>query len=238
MTRFLLAGASLLALTIQATAADMPPAPVADEAIVESGVWEGFYVGAQGGYSWAEIDLTLFDDAADEVLSDDFDAEGFNGGLYGGWNAQSGNWVFGLDASASYVDIDEEIISFTTDLDGGDDEDVVVDAKIDFLGLARGRVGYAFDNFLVFAAGGLAVAHQELSLTVDGDIVFDESVDDFSFGWTVGGGVEAKLSDSWSARVEYLYVDIGEAEYDLPADVSVESGANMHVVRGGVAYHF
>src|SRR5207302_7215723 len=70
------------------------------------------------------------------------------------------------------------------------------------------RVGYAWDKFLIYATGGLAIGDLKFSQTiVEPQSVFTEkgSTDDTQVGWTVGGGIQYCLTEHWSARVEYRY---------------------------------
>ena len=75
--------------------------------------------------------------------------------------------------------------------------------KNNWLGTVRGRVGYAWDRVMPYVTGGLAV----------GDIEANQlgfaGVHDTNVGWTVGGGVEAALAGNWTAKLEYLHVDLG-----------------------------
>ena len=74
-----------------------------------------------------------------------------------------------------------------------------------WLGTARGRIGYAFDRFLPYFTAGAAFG--DIKGTVG-------AVNDFSatkVGWTGGAGVEYAFIDNWSAKLEYLYVDLGKA---------------------------
>jgi outer membrane immunogenic protein len=72
-------------------------------------------------------------------------------------------------------------------------------------------------------------------------------------GWTAGGGVEWMFAPNWSAKVEYLYYDLGSATYALTPLVNANCGSagacygsfaqssvrfDGHIVRGGVNYHF
>ena len=99
----------------------------------------------------------------------------------------------------------------------------------------RGRVGYAFDRFLPYITGGLAV----------GDIQASQpgfaGGDDTNAGWTVGGGLEFVIAGNWTAKAEYLYVDLGEFNCGLtcgngfnPDNVTFST----HIVRGGVNFRF
>jgi outer membrane immunogenic protein len=208
MKRILLAGAALAAMTSASMAADYA-------APVDVDVWSGFFIGIQGGYSPKDVDVTV---ATDPV--DSFDADDFVIGAYYGRNWQSGSWVFGLDSSISYIGLEED------DLSAADD----VDLEANLLGLSRLKVGYAFDNTLLFVAGGVATTYFEVDDGVNDD-------DDFALGWTVGAGVEHKFSDNWSARIEYAYFNIESDEMDLGGD-DVDLEVEGHIIRGGVAYHF
>jgi outer membrane immunogenic protein len=166
-----------------------------------------------------------------------FESDGGIVGLYYGRNWQSGSWVYGLEGSASYADG----IDFFQDEAGGlpGDNDLL-DVDVQFLGTSRIKVGYAFDNILLYAAGGLATGYFQVSMD-DIDIAggpFDD--DGFAFGWTIGAGIETKFAENWSARIEYLYVNFdddfsitdGGTEYETNLDLDTS------IVRGGIAYHF
>lgn len=210
MKRFLLAGAAFAALTSSSFAADMPDiyAPV--------DVWSGFFVGLQAGYGLKDVDVT---EVTAPAVTTAIEADDFVGGLYYGRNWQSGNWVYGLDSSISYMGLDEVAIG-----------PGVVDVEANFLGLSRLKLGYAMDNVLLFVAGGLATTIVDVSEAGASD-------DDWAFGWTIGAGIETKLADNWSARLEYIYFDI-ESDVTLPAAGPVDVDIDGHIVRAGVAYHF
>ncbi|BAT60475.1 hypothetical protein GJW-30_1_03018 [Variibacter gotjawalensis] len=127
-----------------------------------------------------------------------FDADGVTGGGQIGYNFQfSPNFVFGLEADVQGADIKSGAV--TTNL----------------WGTVRGRVGYAFDNALVYGTGGYAWGRTELG-----------ALKDTRSGYAVGGGLEYAFAPNWSTKVEYLYVDLeGRA-------------ADFSVVRLGVNYRF
>ena len=61
------------------------------------------------------------------------------------------------------------------------------------------------------------------------------------WGWTVGAGMEVKLSQDWSAKVEYLYVGLQDKSYFNPAPSlafpsNQRVNLNDHIVRVGVNY--
>ncbi|BCJ91376.1 hypothetical protein IZ6_21110 [Terrihabitans soli] len=183
-------------------------------------VWSGYFVGIAGGYAFKDVDWDINDGGE----TGDFSSDDFIIGAYYGRNWQSGNFVFGLDSSFNYIGLDE-------DDDLGD-----LEAEADFLGLSRLKVGYAVDNTLFYAAGGIASTIFKVEDTATG-----EDDDDWAFGFTVGAGVEHKFSEHWSARIEYAYFNIesDELEYEAgPGSDVIEFDLEGHIVRGGVAYHF
>lgn len=225
MNRFLLATIATVGLSGGALAADMPSAAPVDAAVVETSDWSGFFVGLQAGYSWRELDMDWTIGVGPGVSYSD-ESDDFVGGLYYGRNWQFGDWVLGIDSSISYIGVEE-----------ANNQMFDADVEANFLGLSRLKVGYAFDNFMIFAAGGLATTIFDVNVTGGG---VDENEDSFGFGWTVGAGVETKLAEHWSARVEYIYAEIEddltvETPFD-PQDFDLE--LKSHIVRAGVAYHF
>jgi len=142
---------------------------------------------------------------------------GFLGGLQAGYNFQvSPALVFGLETDISFTSID----------------DTVGAAKfgIDYLGTLRARLGYSIDRVMFYATGGLAYGRGELQIA-------NLSNQQFHWGWTIGGGVEAMLTPSVSAKIEYLYVDLTDETYQsILGPMSVNYHTN--IVRGGVNYKF
>ena len=209
MKRLLLAGAAVAALSSASYAADLGYAPEP----VPVDIWSGFFVGIQGGYAFKDVDVTIDDGTP---VTEEVEADEFVGGLYYGRNWQFDTFVLGLDSSISYMGLDETV-------DG-------VDVEANLLGLSRAKLGFAFDNTMIFVAGGLATTWLEIDDGLDDD-------DHFAFGWTVGAGVEHKFDQNWSARIEYAYYnnDNDDLSTDaLDADIEIDG----HIVRAGVAYHF
>jgi outer membrane immunogenic protein len=105
------------------------------------------------------------------------------------------------------------------------------ETRNNWLGTARGRVGYAFDRFLPYLTGGLAVGDIKADLSGTGSTTTTKA------GWTLGGGLEVAVAGPWTAKVEYLYVDLGKGRCDTclgGADVNFTT----NLVRGGVNYRF
>ncbi len=102
--------------------------------------------------------------------------------------------------------------------------------SVNYFGTVRGRIGFAAERFLVYATGGLAYGEGEYQ-------VFGLSNSQTSYGWTLGAGAEYALDRNWSARAEYLYVDLGSSTYGSwvgPTTI----GYDGSVIRAGVNYRF
>jgi outer membrane immunogenic protein len=55
-------------------------------------------------------------------------------------------------------------------------------------------------------------------------------------GWTLGVGVEVGLAPNWSAKIEYLYVDLADSNFTTITGIS--NGSQFGLLRAGVNYHF
>jgi outer membrane immunogenic protein len=198
------------------------------------------------------------------------DTAGFIGGGQVGYNWQFANaFVAGIEADIQGV---AGARGSTGSLGGGvptlfPDETILsarsVSRGLDYLGTVRGRLGYlATPTLLAYVTGGLAYGGANASTGILQANTFDGaepdvfasagSFSDTRVGWTVGGGLEWMFLPNWSAKVEYLYYDLGEATYALSNLENVQSGGvaryrsyvqssarfDGHIARAGVNYHF
>lgn len=139
-----------------------------------------------------------------------------NGPLVGGTvgiNGQAGPVVFGAEGDGSWANLEGSF-------NGRDYE-------MQALGTIRGRVGYAFDRFVAYGTGGAAFAAVEKTSGRTDSATY--------FGWTAGAGLEVALTANLSAKLEYLYVDLGDQRFNN-AGRSVDLTANL--VRAGINYRF
>jgi outer membrane immunogenic protein len=201
------AAAALLLIAGSGAMADGGPRPYLVGATDLQGEpdWTGFYIGGRLGGAWSDInwtqDLSVFSAAGAVPPGTEvsFGPSGVAGGVFGGGNLQVGHWVFGAELTYSGVDLSESITSpffpatdmFTT--------------KIDWIGTIEGRIGYAFNHYLVFGKGGWAGSKASLTLANSATGV-TASTDEFVDGWTIGGGIEAFVWDRLVVGVDYSYV--------------------------------
>ena len=139
---------------------------------------------------------------------------GFVGGAQAGYNWQSGSWVFGVEGDL--------------ELTGADDTFAPWKFSNPWFGTLRGRGGYSFNNVLFFGTAGLAFG--ELS-----GQTFGLSESHTTAGWTAGVGAEVGLAPNWSAKIEYLYIDLSSSQFAI---TGMSNGYRFGVVRAGVNYHF
>jgi outer membrane immunogenic protein len=216
---------ALAAAAQSASAADLPrrgempvKAPIA--APVPYYNWTGFYVGINGGGAWGRSSFDF------PGSSTNFNT---NGGLIGGtagYNYQIGQFVLGVEGDIDWANVKGS----TTCMAGV----FSCQTQNDWLGTARGRVGYAFDRVLPYLTGGLALGDIKASVPGIG------TQTDTKAGWTVGGGVEVAVVGNLSAKVEYLHVDLGNLNCGVACGFGTNTNVkfNEEVVRGGFNFRF
>lgn len=245
MRKLLLSTVAFAALSGVAFAADLPStkgAPVYEAP--PAFTWTGFYVGVNVGLAGDDYDYTgsAFGIAAGGAH---LTSSGVIGGGQIGYNYQfAGPYVLGIEADIQAASVTGEVN--VNGVVGGTAFAAKVGSRLDDLGTVRARLGYAIlDNRgLLYATGGLAYGgvNSYLNASATGVGAFGVSKNTTGTGWTVGGGFEYALTNNWSFRAEYLYVDLGkESLYNGPlfgtgVNLGVEPRDN--IVRVGLNYKF
>jgi outer membrane immunogenic protein len=227
MTRQLLASVVLAAVAMgSALAADAPPSRRLPQpraaAYVPFFTWNGFYVGINAGYGFGRSTWT---DTITQVSTGSFAVKGALIGGTVGYNVQFGSFLFGFEGDLAWSNIKG---STTTNCIS------TCETSNTWLGTARGRVGYALDRFLPYFTAGAAFGDVKATATGFG------SANQTKVGWTAGAGLEYAFVDNWTAKLEYLYVDLGTATCtSLCAVVDpINVTFKTNIVRGGVNYKF
>ncbi|WP_448953001.1 outer membrane protein [Labrys neptuniae] len=259
MPRLLLAiAASLLATS--AFAADLAPAPVEPAAPLAAPFsWTGFYAGVNAGYHWGNGKYDFsgqdtrgigdFGAAIARGFIPSSGANGANGAALGGqvgYNYQFGQFVGGVEADISWFSGNKSTHYAATVFPGAV---ITTSSKrsTDYFGTVRARLGYTpIDRFLVYATGGLAYGEAKSSFTVVVPYAFPPlnatSSGKSNVGWTVGAGLEYAFTDHWTAKVEYLYYDLGSKSSTMSyAGISTMTGKAKNdgsLARVGVNYKF
>jgi outer membrane immunogenic protein len=204
-----------------ATAADLSVAPLykaPPPAMAPAYNWSGFYLGINGGGGWGHSN---WDTSSDRI--------GLSGGLVGGtagYNWQLGNAVLGIEGDIDWANL-KGTNSSTLCPAGCSTSDT-------WLSTVRGRAGYAFGGVLPYLTGGLALG--DIRAATPGFA----GASNTSAGWTAGAGIEFGLTGNWSAKAEYLYVDLGRFNCGVSCNGLPTDNVSMHdnVVRAGVNYRF
>jgi outer membrane immunogenic protein len=168
--------------------------------------WIGPYLGGNIGYAWGSVD------------NNPTKPSGFVGGVQAGYNwrfGPSSQWVVGLEGDLQAT--------------GADDTFAPWKFSNPWFGTVRGRAAYLFiNNFLVYATGGLAFGELRAE-------TFGLSETHTNAGWTAGVGAEFLFAPQWSAKVEYLYVDLANSNFTV---TGASNGYRFGVLRAGINYHF
>lgn len=219
--------AALVALAALATAqsagaADLSLAPIykAPPAAAPSPAynWSGFYLGVNGGGGWGHSYW--------QANATGIDLSGAQVGGTAGYNWQFGQAVFGLEGDVDWSNFKGTANSTLCPF-GCTTSDT-------WLSTVRGRAGYAFGNVLPYITGGLAVG--DIRANMPGFAVASTT----NAGWTAGGGIEFALPGNWSAKAEYLHVNLGRFDCGIDCGAAGSDNVSLHedVVRAGLNYHF
>jgi len=200
-----------------AMAADLTPypsEPAAPAQVYLPFSWTGFYIGAHAGYGFGNVDPKFAGGSLDN-----FDINGVVGGVHAGYNYQMNQFVLGVEADADLTSLHgstfDPVLGATDKL------------SVPWQGSVRGRLGYAWDRFLLYGTGGVAFADAKLAGGNSKGLV----------GWTLGAGVEYAFTDSLSGRVEYRYSDFQRATFTAPAG-PIKSKFDENQVLVGISYKF
>jgi outer membrane immunogenic protein len=227
----------------------------------------------------AEDEFCLVDDAADPTddtivfLSDgdddDGDDQGFLANLHAGVNWQAGRFVIGAEGEVKFLFGDDDDDGFDFAIFEEDEANLdTVDAlgsfgshDLDWLGLATLRAGALLGDrhqMLAYAKGGAAFSDGggggdcdvNPAGSIDECTFDDDGDDDWNVGWTIGAGLEYKLTQNFSLGAEYLYVDLGGGDDDgtltytdldgseNEVDFSGGGDDNLHLFEVRASYHF
>lgn len=208
MKRFVLGAVAMITAgwAASAPAADLPYAPSAPYTVNQP---LNFYSWA-GPYLGANVGYEW-----GSVENNPTKPSGLFIGAQAGYNWQNGPWVFGVEGDLQVTGAQDTFASWKF--------------SNPWFGTVRGRAGYAFNNILFYGTGGLAFGE------LRGETFGGLSESHTNVGWTLGVGGEVGLGQGWSAKIEYLYVDLSS---DVFVITGLPNGSRFGLVRAGVDYHF
>jgi outer membrane immunogenic protein len=266
MNKFLNPAFSILGLTFgltlglaaPASAADLPvkAPPLVPVAIYD---WTGFYIGVNGGGGFSGNRTTIVNEtfagapfiAGTWPGTGNFGSRTVSGGFGGGeigYNWQRGHFVFGLEADIEGSGISGSSLGTITPYIAAPNSITAgVNERLNWFGTARGRVGWAWDRFMLYATGGFAYGEVKSTLTMTDTFGFAANATDSSTrtGYVVGAGGEYAFNNSWSIKAEYQYIDLGRRTLNAveftggaPSAFAVNNTSryDYHTVRVGVNY--
>lgn len=208
MTRYLIAAALISLAAGPALAADLPqPAPPPAQAPAAYAPapavydWSGFYFGVNGGYGFGNTDWSDPNNASGLGSTGNFNLSGYVAGGTLGVNFQTGAFVFGLEGDFGASGLDGKSSSAYCGSNLGFAATAQCETKNTWLSTVRGRLGFAADRVLFYGTAGGAFGNIEAG--AGGSFQTSTKV-----GWAAGAGLEAAFADNWTARIEYLFVDL------------------------------
>lgn len=191
--------------------------------------WNGFYIGAVGGFGFGQAHQS---DVLTRISTGWFDTEGplFGGSL--GFNFQRGILVFGIEADIAWSGINGTVACPNSVL--------ACRADLDWFGTARGRLGWSAGVWMPYITGGAAVTDIAVKFAGPGIPPLLPGQTNTHLGWTIGAGIEWAFARNWSAKLDYLYAAFGRETCDAtncganPVSVRLDTT----VLRGGINYRF
>ena len=217
---------AILASSATAQAADINGAPAPASVAPVPFTWSGWYVGINGGYGWGRSNWS------DPAIDPDVRRFGLSGGVAGGqvgYNWQTGPFVLGLESDLDWTNLSgSKSDGGVCATDGGGQ----CKTSQSWLGTTRGRVGYAFGSWLPYVTGGAAYGDINLNQAGRTDTAT-------RLGWAAGAGVEYSISPRWSAKFEFLHLDLGTAAFmGAASNTPISAPARDDIVRAGINYHW
>ena len=221
--------------------------------------WSGFYLGTHSGGIFLEGEINTRGNAANTAANVaanrrppnlSTDEAAFFSGVQAGFNVQFGSIVTGIEADFSFTDVNSRTIFVSTLSDQS-----IFRQELDYFGTVRGRVGFTFNQVLLYATGGLAygdVTNRAFFFrNTDVALQFTGRTSETEIGYAVGGGIEFMLppalqifnvvgpllgAGAVTVKAEYLYFDLGDKDVVVNAvpGVGVNSYTSNFETRGHI----
>jgi opacity protein-like surface antigen len=263
---------TFLTTTTVAMAADLQPykAPVSVPVLPS---WTGFYIGGHGGFATGDWGFDLDSKSVHALQYNQtfagrdtsLSTSGGFGGLQVGVNYQLGRAVLGLEADVSFANLSSEQTyntaptfapAFNACAYGPNTgcTDWKVGQKLEMFGTVRARAGVAMNTLLLYGTGGLAWARTKTTYDATDAMpnapfeMFRLTGETSHLGWAAGGGAEWMFAPNWTLKVEYIYINLDNADIALsgvtrpggtiPWNDLISTDLQLHTIRGGVNFKF
>ncbi len=233
----IVAAVGLLTVPHDGAKADPRPWAIGVSDLQGEADWSGFYVGGKLGGAWGNVDWTqdvnIFTNggAVAPTASANLSPSGFAGGAIGGANLQVGKWVFGAEVTFSGLDFSQSIASpFFPATD-------VFSTQIKWITTVEGRIGYAWDQYLLYGKGGWAGGEANLTLVAGSRTAIASGAtstnEGFYSGWTIGGGLDYLCWSNIVLGLEYDYITLNMGDVpSCPLCASGIAGGSPAAVSG------
>ena len=205
-------------LLAPAAAADKPTK--APDTKVHS--WNGWYLGANLGGAWANLNATASGFGLTASASERLD--GVIVGIQSGYDWQFGPWVLGLDSDIQWSGQSGAMTLFGT----------AYSDRIEWFTTSRIRFGYALDRWLWYVSAGMSWGPFRSRATTAG---VTTTTTTYQSAWVFGSGAEFVLTGHWTGRIEHLYLDTGDIT-DTAGGITATGRMKTNIVRAGVNYRF
>jgi outer membrane immunogenic protein len=242
----IISGLAAVAVSMPVLAADLPAREYVKSPAMAPPVpyydWSGFYVGVNVGGSWGHSSSTNTALDGTFVSSGSRNDSAVIGGGQIGYNfMMAPHFLLGVEA-----DVQGSSSSATVTSPDGSNSFA---SKLDDFGTVRGRAGFTADNWLFYGTGGFAWSQGSVTRTqiaavasvppIPAPAGTIETASNTRTGWAAGAGIEWGITPNWTARVEYLYLDLGSVTSVFPlSNRQQTTSANMSIARIGVNYKF
>jgi outer membrane immunogenic protein len=202
--------------------------------------WNGFYAGVNLGGAWAS-DTVVQSSRVGPFSSTKVTSSGVVGGGQLGFNwVSTPSWLLGIEADVSGADLNGTATY---------NNRAQFNEKVDAFGTVRGRLGYVANNWLFYGTGGFAWSDDTFTRTQVSATATTPPLGDVRTnsptrtGWAAGGGIEYGFARNWTARVEYLHLDLSDQTFSFTAPNNIfrsidEGRLTVDTVRVGVSYLF
>jgi outer membrane immunogenic protein len=246
-------------LAVPAFAADLP-VKVSPPPRAAAFSWTGCYGGFNAGGAKTTTDVSYIQGGGflltsplgdrgwmTDLASPAVSKTGFTGGGQLGCNYQTGSMVLGVETDINYLHTDASYFATGLIPSSLNRASSTVTASTDWLYTLRGRVGVTVDRALLYATGGLAVGNEKFSQTFFHFVnssVEAGSASSVKAGWTAGAGIEYAITNSLSAKLEYLHVELPSTSFtainSVLSDYNADNRGRLRedIVRLGLNWKF
>jgi outer membrane immunogenic protein len=204
-------------------------APLAAQAQSSTMNWNGFYAGINAGGLWESPSAAIGMNNTGGGFSGS--GSGFVGGAQAGYN-----YMFGPVLLGGEIDFQGSTLTSTV-TGGAGASNIVGHGSMPWFSTFRARVGYPVGSVMPYVTGGAVWGQQTLS-GFDPSAGGNFSASNNFWTYVVGVGMEGRIAQAWTAKLEYLWIGTPDTALSSPASTSINERSISNVVRVGLNYHF